>query len=78
MWIVALVASVLCVAGLAYALVTDWDAKPDPQLEATQRQVSTSGTGGGFSLGLVLGIGAGVVLGSLLALRGRKDQRDVS
>jgi hypothetical protein len=75
MWLVAIMASMLCVAGLIYALVTDWDAPADRQLEPTQRQVASGGSG--FSLGLVLGIGAGVVLGSLLAMRSR-DQRDVS
>lgn len=70
MWIVAIVASVICVAGFAYALVTDWDAAPDRSVEPTRRQVA--GSGGGFSLGLAIGIGAGVVLGSLFAIRGRK------
>jgi len=84
LWVVAIVASLLCVGGLAVALVSDWDAEPDRQQSSrttpTGRQVAGS-RGGGFTLGLVVGIGAGVVLGSLIALRAKpvaKDQRDVS
>ena len=68
MWIAALVVSVLCVAGLAYALITDWNAEPDRQ---TIKKVSRS-TGGGFTAGLVIGIGAGIAIGSLIAVRRRQ------
>ncbi len=65
MWIAALVLSLACVGAFAYALVTNWNASPDikrPPGQATQG-------GGGFSVGLIVGIGAGVVLGGLLATR---------
>lgn len=69
MWIVALVLSVLCVGGLGYALVSEWNTPASRHDLPTQRQVSSGGSG--FGLGLVIGIGAGVVLGSLIALRKR-------
>lgn len=72
LWIAALTLSAICVAGLAYALVSDWDAVPDKRLDdpsATQ----VRGGGSGFGLGLGIGIGAGIVLGSLIALRRKSD-----
>jgi hypothetical protein len=68
LWIAALVVSVTCLAGLGYALVTDWNTEPARQLEPAQRQATG---GSGFTLGLVIGIGAGIVLGSIIALRKR-------
>lgn len=71
-WIAALALSAICVAGLVYALVSDWNAEPDRRLdEAAARQAR--GGGSGFGLGLGIGIGAGVVLGSLIALRRKAE-----
>ena len=67
-WIAAIVVSVICVAGLAYALITDWDTPPERRPEMVER-VERSNSG--FYLGLALGLGAGIVLGSLLVLRKR-------
>jgi hypothetical protein len=66
LWIAAIAVSVVCVAGLVYGLATDWNTPPAKPLAATQAP-----TGSGFGLGLLIGVGAGVVLGSLLALRKR-------
>jgi hypothetical protein len=72
MWIAALALSAICVAGLVYALVADWDAEPDKRLDdRSARQVR--GGGSGFGLGLGIGIGAGIVLGSLIALRRKSE-----
>ena len=65
LWILAIVVSVVLVAALAYALFVDWDTPVQKQLPRTQTESS------GFGLGLLVGLGAGVVLGSLLALRKR-------
>ena len=66
MWIAALVVSVVCVAGLAYGLITDWNT---PAAHTAPRGGSV--TGSGFSLGLLVGLGAGIILGSLIALKKR-------
>lgn len=65
LWIAALALSLLAVAGLAYALITDWNAAPDRALHPPHGASS----GSGFTIGLVIGLGAGVVIGSLIALR---------
>jgi hypothetical protein len=65
LWILAIVVSVVLVAALAYALIVDWDTPVQKQLPRAQTESS------GFGLGLLVGLGAGVVLGSLLALRKR-------
>jgi hypothetical protein len=65
LWILAIVVSVVLVAALAYALIVDWDTPVQKQLPRAQSDSS------GFGLGLLVGLGAGVVLGSLLALRKR-------
>lgn len=70
LWIAALVVSAVCVAGLCYALVTSWDEEPARALERPQREATRSS---GFGLGLLIGLGAGIVLGSLIVLRRRSD-----
>lgn len=67
LWIAAIVVSLICIGGLAYGLVMDWNTPPDRTLPSRPAQA----TGSGFGLGLIVGIGAGVVLGSLIALRKR-------
>jgi hypothetical protein len=67
MWAAALVMSVACVIGLAYGLVTSWDAVPDKS--AVKSAAATSGSG--FYLGLMIGIAVGIAIGSALALRKR-------
>ena len=71
MWIAALVVSAVCLSGLVYALVTDWDTPVERRPQAAGQ---AERGGSGFTLGLVIGIGAGIVLGSLIAL-GRKRDR---
>ena len=69
LWIAALVVSAICVAGLAYGLVTEWDTEPAKPLERT----GGPATGGsGFGLGLLVGVGAGVVIGTLIAIKKRE------
>jgi hypothetical protein len=68
MWIAALAVSLLCVAGLVYALYAERNTEPSQGLEPAHRAASG---GSGFSIGIVIGIAAGVVLGSLLATRKR-------
>jgi hypothetical protein len=68
LWIAALSLSVVCVGGLAYALYAEWNTEPTRGVEPAQRAASG---GGGFSIGLVIGIAAGVVLGTLIATRKR-------
>lgn len=68
LWIAAISLSVLCVGGLSYALYAEWNTEPTRGLEPAHR-AATSGSG--FSIGLVIGIAAGVVLGSLIATRKR-------
>ena len=68
LWVAAIVVSAVCVAGLAYALVVDWDTKP---MRALPR-ATAGGNGSGFGLGLMIGIGAGIAVGSLIALRKRQ------
>jgi len=68
LWIAAIALSVLCVGGLAYALLAEWNTEPSKELEPARHAASG---GGGFTLGIVVGIGAGIVLGSLLATRRR-------
>lgn len=65
LWILAIVVSLVLVAALAYALIVDWNTPVQKQLPRAQTESS------GFGLGLLVGLGAGVVLGSLLALRKR-------
>jgi hypothetical protein len=68
-WIAALVVTAICVGGLAYALIVDWNTEPTSQpLHPTR----TTTSGSGFGIGLVVGIGAGIVIGSLLVLRKRQ------
>jgi len=68
MWIAAIVISVICVIGLAYGLITNWDVEPE-----TGAIKAASRTGGsGFGLGVMIGLAAGVALGGLLALRKRQ------
>jgi hypothetical protein len=66
LWIVAIAVSVVCLAGLAYALATDWNTQPERTLARPAASTSS-----GFGLGLLIGIGAGVVIGSLIVIRKR-------
>lgn len=65
LWIAAIVVSLVCVGGLAYGLIMDWNT---PAAHTLPRgPAAPSGTG--FGLGLLIGVGVGVVLGSIVALR---------
>ena len=68
LWIFALVVSALCVGGLVYALIVERDT---PAERRSTTGPVTSGGNGGFGLGVLVGVGAGVVIGSLIALRKR-------
>jgi hypothetical protein len=72
LWIVSLLASSICVAALVYGLVAYRDAEPTPVQDAPV-EVQRSVGGGGFALGLLIGIGAGIAIGSLLAVRRRQS-----
>ena len=66
LWILAIVVSVVLVSGLAYALIVDWNTpvqKPLPHAQATSSS--------GFGFGVLVGLAAGVIIGSLLALKKR-------
>jgi hypothetical protein len=67
LWIAALVVSAICIGGLAYGLVTEWNTPPTRTLDSSRAPAS----GTGFGLGVGIGIGVGVVLASLLAARKR-------
>ena len=69
LWIAAIVISIVCIAGLAYALIVEWDTEPTSPLE---HRPTSGGGGSGFGLGLLIGIGAGITIGSLIALRKRQ------
>lgn len=63
LWIAALALFAVCVGGLAIAWYMERDTPPLHRLPAAQ----TSSTG--FGIGLVIGAGVGIALGSLLVLR---------
>ncbi len=71
MWIAALVVSVLCVAGISYGLIADWDTKPVRRPELADKEKQLRENDGGFYLGLGIGLGAGILLASFVALRKR-------
>ena len=66
LWLAAIVVSVVCIAGLAWGLVNYWDEPPDKTVD--RRPADSSG---GFGIGLLVGLGAGIVVGSLIAARKR-------
>lgn len=65
LWILAIVVSVVPVALLGYALIVDWNT---PVQNTLPRTASSSS---GFGFGLLVGLAAGVVIGSLLAIKKR-------
>jgi hypothetical protein len=69
LWIFALVVSVLCVGGLVYALIVERDTPAERR--STTGPVTSGGGSSGFGLGVLVGVGAGIVIGSLIALRRR-------
>jgi hypothetical protein len=66
LWIAAIFVAAVCVSGLAYGLITDWDTPADTTLPS--RDAHRTG-GSGFGVGVMVGIGAGIAIGSLIALR---------
>jgi hypothetical protein len=68
LWIVAVVVSALCVGGLVYALIVERDTPAE--LRSTTGPVRSGGNSG-FALGVLVGVGAGIVIGSMIALRRR-------
>ena len=69
MWIAAIVVAVICVSGLVYGLVTDWDTPAEKLPSRGER----APRGSGFGAGLMIGIGAGIAVGSLIAIRRKRD-----
>lgn len=65
LWILAIVVSVVLVAALGYALIVDWNTPVQKQLPRVRSESS------GFGFGVLVGLAAGVVIGSLLALKKR-------
>lgn len=65
LWILAIVVSVVLVAALGYALIVDWNTPVQKQLPRVPSESS------GFGFGVLVGLAAGVVIGSLLALKKR-------
>lgn len=68
LWIAAIVVSLICVGALAWGVFNYWDEPARKTLEPGGRDDG----GSGFGLGLMIGLGAGIVVGSLIALRARK------
>ena len=66
LWIAAVLISALCVGGLVYALIVERDTRAEHR--STTGPVA-SGDSGGFGLGVIVGIGAGILIGSLIAVR---------
>jgi hypothetical protein len=67
-WVVAIVASVLCVGALGFGLVRYWDHPPTSK--TIPREV-THESNGGFVLGLILGVGVGLAIAGIVAVRKR-------
>ena len=66
MWIAAIALSVVCVVGLAIAWIQDHDTPALKHLPAGH-----DGGESGLGLGLLIGAGVGIAVGSLIALRRR-------
>lgn len=82
LWIVAIVVAVVCVGALAIAwfgqdgsaAVTAHAVRPGVPLSHAPPGMDVPAhitIGGGFGIGLLIGVGAGIVIGSLIALRRR-------
>jgi hypothetical protein len=67
-WIAAILAAVVCTTALVIAWIRDADTVPDKPLP---RQVTTQSSG--LGLGTLIGIGAGIAIGSVFAIRRRRD-----
>jgi hypothetical protein len=65
LWILAIVVSVVLVAALGYALIVDWNTPVQKQLPRVPSESSD------FGFGVLVGLAAGVVIGSLFALKKR-------
>lgn len=65
-WILAIVVSVIPVGLLTYALIVDWNTPVQNSLPPRAQTTSS-----GFGFGVLVGLAAGVVIGSLLALKKR-------
>lgn len=65
-WIVAIVASVLCVGALAYGLVRYWDHPPSAKMLPSE---VTHDSNSGFVLGLIVGVGVGLAIAGVMAMR---------
>ena len=68
MWIAALAIAVVCTGALAIAWLRDGDTVSDKPLE--RRAVTQSS---GLGMGLLLGVGVGIAIGSVFAIRRKRD-----
>jgi hypothetical protein len=66
MWIAAILAAVVCTSVLVIAWIREADTVPDKPLP---RQAVTQSSG--LGLGTLLGVGAGIAIGSAFAIRRR-------
>jgi hypothetical protein len=66
-WIAAIVISVACVVGLAVAWIEDRDTVALKHLDHQSPVVNS-----GLWLGLLVGLGLGIAIGSVLAARGKR------
>ncbi|HTR51627.1 MAG TPA: hypothetical protein VMJ10_13020 [Kofleriaceae bacterium] len=66
LWIASLVVAVVCTVALAIGYLFS-DPKPD-----ARRPTPEPPTSNGFTIGLVIGLGSGIAIGSVMALRTRK------
>jgi len=68
LWIASLVVSAVCVIAFAVVFLFS-DSDPRPEARGPRSAVPASN---GFSIGLVIGLGSGIAIGSVMALRTRK------
>jgi len=68
-WIAALAIAIVCTTALAIAWVRDGDTVSDKPLE---RHVIAQSSG--LGLGLLLGLGVGIAIGSVFAIRRKRDE----
>jgi hypothetical protein len=66
-WIVAIVVSIACVAGLAIAWIEDRHTVALKPLDRPAPIISS-----GLWIGLLVGLGLGIAIGSILATRAKK------
>ena len=66
-WVVAIVASVLAVGALGYGLIRYWDHPPTSK--TIPKEVRSESDSSGFVLGLIVGVGVGLAIAGVMAMR---------